>query len=315
MSGTDVSTGVRQLEVAAEYHGQRIDNFLFRTLKGVPRSRIYRLLRKGEVRVNRGRVKADHRLQTGDVVRIPPIRTSAPGSAVVPPGAKAQLASAILHEDRELLVLNKPAGLAVHGGSGLEFGVIEALRAMRPEPGFLELVHRLDRETSGCLLLARNPGVLRELQQAFRADTIEKHYLLLVRGQWNEGTRVVDAPLDVHQRRGGERTVTVDAAGKAARTRFRPVTLRGTASLLEATLYTGRTHQIRVHAASLGHPLAGDERYGDPEFNRWMAGRGLNRLFLHAHRLEFSLGHREYAFSAPLDDTLRQVLEQLEHPA
>jgi len=315
MSSIDVRAGVQQLQVAPEYHGQRIDNFLFRTLKGVPKSRIYRLLRRGEVRVNRGRVKADYRLQTGDTVRIPPIRTAAPDSPVVPPGIQAQLEAAVLHEDRELLVLNKPAGLAVHGGSGLAFGIIEALRARRPEPAFLELVHRLDRDTSGCLLLAKTPETLRTLQQAFQSDAIEKHYLLLVRGQWNAGIRVVDAPLNVHQRRGGERQVTVDAAGKAARTRFQPVTLQARASLLEATLYTGRTHQIRVHAASLGHPLAGDERYGDGDFNRWMAGRGLNRLFLHAHRLDFSLGHRQYAFSAPLDDTLREVLERLQYPA
>lgn len=315
MSNNDVGTGVQYLEVSAEHHGQRIDNFLFRTLKGVPKSRIYRILRKGEVRVNRARVKAEHRLQTGDSIRIPPLRMPLAGAVVVPAGVQEQLAKAILHRDRDLVVLNKPAGLAVHGGSGLAFGIIEALRATNLAPGYLELVHRLDRETSGCLLVARNPETLKSLQQVFQSNDLEKRYLVLVRGQWNAGAHTVDAPLDTRERLHGERQVVVSTTGKAARTHFQPLTLSAEASLLEATLHTGRTHQIRVHAASCGHPVAGDGRYGDADFNGKMKGHGLSRLFLHAHRLEFSLGHRQYAFSAPLHDDLRAVLDHLEKTA
>lgn len=311
MSTGDSNNRVQHWQVTATCHGQRIDNFLFRNLKGVPKSRIYRLLRRGEVRVNRGRVRADYRLQAGDELRIPPIRVAESGTPVVPQHVQVQLREAVLHEDRDVLVLDKPAGLAVHAGSGLDFGVIEALRASRGRDEFLELAHRLDRDTSGCLVLARNPETLRSLQEAFRQDHLEKRYLVLVQGQWDLGEQYVDAALDTGHRRGGERHVQVAAQGKPARTRFQPVNLHPLASLLEATLFTGRTHQIRVHAASVGHPVAGDERYGDDVFNRRMGRLGLQRLFLHAHRLEFALGGREYAFSTPLDSSLRRVLEGL----
>jgi len=306
--------GVRHLEITPVHAGQRLDNFLLRELKGAPKSLIYRILRKGEVRVNGGRVQPGQRLQTGDVLRIPPVRLAdaerrAPRP---PPGLAERLREAVLHEDRELLVLDKPAGLAVHKGSGLDFGAIELLRSLRPDEPFLELAHRLDRETSGCLMLARTPGALRAIQSALRAGRVEKRYLALVRGYWNHGPREVNAPLRRNVLRGGERMVEVLDDGKPALTRFRPVSLFKPASLLEADIATGRTHQIRVHAAHVDHPLAGDEKYGDPAFNRMMAERyGLRRLFLHAHSLIVPLGGREIAVSAPLDAELKAVLDGL----
>jgi len=305
------SAGVRHLEITPAHAGQRLDNFLLRELKGAPKSLIYRILRKGEVRLNGGRVQPGQRLQTGDVLRIPPVRL---GEAVQrawqpPPDWADRLRGAVLYEDRELLVLDKPAGLAVHKGSGLDYGAIEILRALRPAEPFFELAHRLDRETSGCLMLARTPGALRAIQDALRAGRVEKRYLALVRGYWNHGPREVNLPLRRNALRGGERMVEVLDDGKPALTRFRPVSLFKPASLLEAGIATGRTHQIRVHAAHVGHPLAGDEKYGDPAFNRMMGERyGLRRLFLHAHSLIVPLGGREIAVSAPLDAELKAVL-------
>ena len=311
------------VEIDEDRAGQRIDNFLLASLKGVPKTRVYRILRKGEVRVNKGRIKASYRLQEGDMVRIPPIRQSEPEAAAAP-GARvlARIDASILAEEKGFLVLNKPSGLAVHGGSGLNYGVIEALRALRPDAPYLELVHRLDRETSGCLLVAKRRSVLREMHRLLReksqgksqTDGIDKRYLALLRGRWEGGERKVDAPLLKNTLRSGERVVTVSPEGKESLSLFRPVARNAEATLVEVRLLTGRTHQIRVHAASIGHPIAGDEKYGDEQFNREMKAKGLRRLFLHAHFLGFSLeGHEQaYQFSAPLDEELEAVLDRLE---
>ncbi len=313
---TPVNPGVRLLTISPEEADQRIDNYLLRQLKGVPRSRIYRILRRGEVRVNKGRVKAEYRLKAGDQVRVPPVRTAAPvpvsgaGS-----GAGDRLEQRIIYEDERLIVINKPSGMAVHGGSGLSFGVIEALRAARPGAHFLELVHRLDRETSGCLLIAKKRSELRMLHALLREGGIDKRYLALVRGRWNLGTRTITAPLAKNQMRGGERIVTVDADdGKAADSRFKPVEIYAQATLMEIELGTGRTHQIRVHAAHVNYPLAGDDKYGDDDFNKTLRDTGLRRLFLHAHSLAFTDPNtgRCIAVSAPLPPELRAVLDRLE---
>lgn len=306
---------VQWMDISAEQAGQRIDNFLLRILKGVPKSRIYRLLRKGEVRVNRSRTRPEYRLQYGDQVRIPPVRMSATRESQPGDQALARLGDAILYEDDRLLVLNKPAGMAVHGGSGLSFGVIEALRAMRPDAPFLELVHRLDRDTSGCLLIAKRRSELRTLHELLRRGAVQKRYLLLVLGDWSEGRTDIDMPLSKNLQQGGERVVRVDPLqGKEARTLFRFLEKYPGASLMEADLKTGRTHQIRVHAAYAGHPLAGDEKYGEAEFNRRMRALGLKRLFLHAHYVAFrdEERDREIEVSAPLSDDLRQLIQQLE---
>lgn len=305
---------VRHLDITARYAGQRLDNFLLRELKGAPKSLIYRILRKGEVRLNGGRVQPDRRLQAGDVVRIPPVRLGESDDQPLrlPPGLADRLREAVLYEDRDLLVLDKPAGMAVHAGSGVDYGIIEALRAMRPDEPFLELAHRLDRETSGCLALARTPTALKQIQEAFRAGQVEKRYLALVCGYWNHGPREVNQPLRRNVLRSGERMVEVLDDGKPARTRFAPVSLFKPASLLEARIETGRTHQIRVHAAHVGHPLAGDDKYGAADFNRLMVEQyGLRRLFLHAHSLGLPLGGRDIAVSAPLEAELKTVLDRL----
>ncbi|MFQ5644586.1 MAG: 23S rRNA pseudouridine(955/2504/2580) synthase RluC [Thiogranum sp.] len=306
---------VRWMDISAEQAGQRIDNFLLRVLKGVPKSRIYRLLRKGEVRVNKGRIRPEYRLQSGDQVRIPPVRVAQPGAAATARPAPGALADSILYEDNRLLILNKPAGMAVHGGSGIDYGVIEALRALRPEAPYLELVHRLDRATSGCLMIARRRSELRTLHELLRNGGVEKRYLLLVQGDWGQGPFRIDAPLRKNQLRSGERMVRVDPEGKTALTQFRFLESYPGASLMEAELKTGRTHQIRVHAAHAGHPLAGDEKYGDEAFNRKMRKSGLKRMFLHAHYLAFedSERGRSIEVSAPLGADLREVVQQLEN--
>ncbi|PWV59508.1 RluA family pseudouridine synthase [Plasticicumulans acidivorans] len=304
---------VRFVEVPADCDGQRIDNFLLRTLKGVPKSLVYRILRKGEVRVNKGRSRPEHRLKTGDVVRIPPLRLSPETEAAPVPGwLQERLQAAILHEDRRVLVLDKPSGVAVHKGSGIDVGVIEALRAMRPQGGFLELAHRLDRDTSGVLVLAKTPEALRGIHDALNARSTEKRYLAFVRGHWQLGSCRVDAPLRKGMVRGGERMVEVAADGKPSVSHFRLVRQFGPGALVEITIETGRTHQIRVHAAHMGHPLAGDDKYGDSDFNRLMAGFGLHRLFLHAQYLALPLGERELVLSAPLGAELGAVLDALE---
>ncbi len=308
------TSGVQMLEVAPELAGQRIDNFLRNQLKGVPKTLIYRILRKGEVRVNKGRVKPEYKLQAGDIVRVPPLRVSEPDEPpVVALGVLERLEAAIVHEGKALIVLNKPAGIAVHGGSGLSFGVIEALRQLRPQAKELELVHRLDRDTSGLLMVAKKRSMLRHLHQALRGDGVDKRYLALVRGRWDSSRKQVSAPLLKNTLRSGERMVEVDAEGKEALTLFRVVRRFGDfATLVEASPVTGRTHQIRVHARHAGHPIAGDAKYGDDEFSREIRELGGKRLFLHAHALRIPLPEGgELVLEAPVDEMWRQTLEAL----
>ena len=276
-------------EVGAESAGQRIDNFLAKILKGVPRSHIHRILRSGEVRVNSGRVDATYRIQSGDRVRIPPVRRS---SAEIKPEGGASLSILlepfIIYEDESFLALNKPSGWAVHGGSGVRRGVIEQLRAERPGARFLELVHRLDRDTSGILLVAKRRSILVALHELFRQHHLDKRYLAFVKGELAENRLVVSASLHKFHTAGGERRVMVSDAGKESSTVLVSKALLAGATLVEARLQTGRTHQIRVHLSHLGHPIAGDDKYGDFEWNRQNARRGLKRLFLHASLLRFT---------------------------
>lgn len=305
---------VKEVTVGDDSSGQRIDNFLLKILKGVPKSRIYRILRKGEVRVNKGRIKPDYRLKNGDTIRIPPIRVSEQASPVTP-GSRVQtlLEQSILYEDKGFLILNKPSGMAVHGGSGVSFGVIEALRALHPDAPFLELAHRLDRETSGCLVIAKKRSTLRAFQELLRSGGLEKYYLALVMGRWQGGKRGIDVPLRKNTLRSGERIVTVEDDGKPSLSIFTPATIYDDCSLMRVKLVTGRTHQVRVHAQHSGHPIAGDEKYGDAAFNRQMSERGLHRLFLHAHELRFTLPDSvTIHVEAPLGDDLSNVLNRLE---
>lgn len=309
------SSSVQLLDISAEDAGQRIDNFLSRILKGVPKGHIYRIMRKGEVRVNRGRVKPEYRLQAGDVVRVPPVRTATRAEIDAPPAKVAQaLEASILYEDKRFLIINKPSGMAVHGGSGLSFGVIEALRKLRPQDHFLELAHRLDRDTSGCLLLAKKRSALRSFQELLRNDGVSKTYLALVQGTWGGGRREVNAPLLKNTLRSGERVVRVHPDGKSSRSIFSPLQKGPLASLMEVELITGRTHQVRVHAQHSGHPIAGDEKYGQDSYNRQMRDYGLKRLFLHARELRFADEQApggEICVRAPLDKGLRTTLEKL----
>ena len=292
MPDTEVPSAVQTVLIPEDLAGQRIDNFLLTRLKGAPRTLIYRILRKGEVRVNKGRIKPDYRLKAGDSVRIPPVRLPEPNEpALVGRGILQALEASILYEDKTLIVVNKPAGLAVHGGSGLNFGVIEAIRPLRPESSDqLELVHRLDRDTSGCLMIAKRRSMLRHLHAALRgdsgSDSVTKRYIALVRGRWPATTRKVHAPLQKNNLRSGERMVEVNAEGKESLTEFRVLKRFGDfATLVEAQPITGRTHQIRVHARHAGHPIAGDPKYGDDEFSHRIKELGGKRLFLHAASL------------------------------
>ncbi len=308
-------TSVQMREVREGEAGQRIDNFLFTALKGVPKSLIYRILRSGEVRVNKGRVKPPYRLQAGDVLRIPPLRLAPPDAPQQIPARRLdELHAAVLHEDADLLVLDKPSGWAVHGGSGVPYGVIEALRASRTDLPDLELVHRIDRETSGCLLLAKNRRTLLALHDMLRSGDIEKRYLALVKGQWPAKLRRVDVALQKNLVQSGERMVAGGDDGKDSITEFSVRTLYKGASLVEARLLTGRTHQVRVHAAHVGHPLAGDSKYGDSDFNKYMKKLGLKRLFLHAQSLRFQLpgGARMLNLRAALPSELQHVLDGIE---
>jgi len=303
-------TRVRKIIIDDEQAGQRIDNFLRRQLPGVPKGRLYRILRRGEVRVNGGRVRAAYKLLPGDEVRIPPATINA-GPDAPAAGKVADLERQVLFEDKRLLVINKPTGLAVHGGSGVSHGVIELLRAARPELRDLALVHRLDRETSGCLVLAKRRSALRELHAKFRDGKVEKNYLALVAGDWQLGEQTVDAPLLVEHRKKGERHVVVSGAGKPAQTRMRLSRTFGKYSLLQCQPFTGRTHQIRVHALHLGHPVAGDERYGDLDANAAARKLGLKRLFLHAQSISFpDDSGNDLHFTAPLADDLERFLEK-----
>jgi 23S rRNA pseudouridine955/2504/2580 synthase len=305
---------VQWLEISSELAGQRIDNFLLRHLKGVPKSRIYRLLRKGEVRVNRARKGPDYRLQAGDELRIPPVRRAERKPGAPSAAGLERLSSCIVYEDDRLLVLDKPSGMAVHGGSGQRFGVIEGLRALRPKAPFLELVHRLDRDTSGCLMVAKKRSELRAVHELLRSGAVKKKYLLLAWGDWSQGPYDIEAPLKKNQLQGGERLVVVNPEGKQAHTQFRFLDAYPHASMMEAELKTGRTHQIRVHALHAGHPLAGDPKYGDRNWNAILRQQGLKRLFLHAHYVAFQdrERHREIEVSAPLSDDLRKLIQQME---
>ncbi|MDO8846404.1 23S rRNA pseudouridine(955/2504/2580) synthase RluC [Methylicorpusculum sp.] len=279
---------VQMVEITEETSDQRLDNFLITKLKGVPKSHIYRIVRKGEVRVNKGRVDVKYRLQSGDLVRIPPVRVNVVDDIIfVPKNLKQSLEQDILFEDDVLMVLNKPAGYAVHGGSGLNTAVIESLRQLRPDAHFLELVHRLDRDTSGCLIIAKKRSALRTLHELFRGDGIKKSYLALLSGVWEKKSMTVNAPLLKQTGQSGERMVIVSQEGKSSATFFKAIKSLPDATWVEASPQTGRTHQIRVHAAWLGHPIIGDDRYGDFEVNRGFKKRGIKRLFLHAFRLEF----------------------------
>ena len=293
--------------------GQRIDNFLARHLKGVPKSHLYRILRSGEVRVNSGRVDATYRLVSGDKVRIPPVRTAAPASQPTPGQVAVRFADAVLFEDESVLVLNKPAGMAVHGGSGISRGVIEQLRLERPQARFLELVHRLDRETSGVLLLAKKRAALVAMHEAIRNNEMDKRYLILVHGAWTEQKKKVMLTLKKHLLANGERHVSVENDGQHSETVFYLKERLGDFSVLEAQLITGRTHQLRVQLAHLGFPIAGDDKYGDFALNKVLQKQGLKRMFLHAAEtgIRHPLSGEKLRLSAPLPPELSRFLEIL----
>ncbi|MCS5586231.1 MAG: RluA family pseudouridine synthase [Gammaproteobacteria bacterium] len=290
--------------------GQRLDNYLLKHLKGVPKSHIYRVIRKGEVRVNKGRKKAEYKLQIDDVVRIPPIRVSESGQAEASDNLKQLLTDSVLYEDKGLLIINKPSGLAVHSGSGVTIGVIEALRSMYKDP--VELVHRLDRATSGILLIAKKRSVLKNLHEQLNQHQMEKRYTALVKGTWSKKRHTIDAPLYQNSR-----YTVVDSKGKEAISHFQPLKNFHQedfeASLVEVLIETGRTHQIRAHAKHAGHSIAGDDKYGDVNFDRQIKGKGLKRLFLHAHQLTFTnpLTGEIQKVQAPLTQDLQDFLNQL----
>lgn len=307
-----VRTRARQVQIDDLHAGQRIDNFLSRELKSLPRERIYRILRRGEVRVNKGRVRQHYRLKFGDIVRIPPVFAATQPDSDDPTSghslsALAQRCGATLFEDASLIIVNKPAGVAVHGGSGESLGVIEALRATRPEERRLELVHRLDRDTSGCLMVAKNRRALLGLHEALRESSIRKGYICLVGADGPIDSGRVDVPLRKNVLRSGERIVRPDPDGKSAATKFELLgSAGGSISLMLAAPLTGRTHQIRVHAAFAGHPIVGDIKYGDREVNRSARQRGLRRLCLHAHALRFNhpVEERILTVWSPLDEAM-----------
>lgn len=311
-----INQQVKFVRISDDEAGQRIDNYLLAKLKGVPKSLIYRIIRKGEVRVNKGRIKPEYKLQTGDEVRIPPVKVAEKNN---PPISNkltkvAQLEQHIIFEDDCLLVLNKPSGIAVHGGSGLDFGVIEALRSLRPEARYLELVHRLDRDTSGILLVAKKRSALRHLHQQLREKTVQKEYLALVRGQWQSYCKVIRAPLNKNELSSGERIVRVSEQGKPSETKFTVEERYGQfATLVKALPVTGRTHQIRVHCQYAGHPIALDDKYGDKNFDEKLTALDLERLFLHAVaiRLIHPKSEETLFLQAPLDREMKAVLQKL----
>ncbi len=306
--------GVQWVTVDPELAGQRLDNFLMAQLRGVPRSRIYRLVRKGEVRVNKGRVKPDTRLNAGDQVRIPPVVRPEKASVAVPGGrVQSAMEGAVVFENDQLMVVNKPAGIAVHGGSGLSFGLIEVLRAARPEARFLELVHRLDRDTSGLVMVAKKRSALKFLQNELRHHRVSKRYHALVSGQWTAALKQVDAPLLRYEMPNGERRVRVDPEGKPSLTRYRVLENWRGYTLVEASPVTGRTHQIRVHCTQAGHPIAGDGKYMDDASLRAFRRVGGSRLMLHARGLEVMLPDSDESLrlEAPYDEAFRAILAGL----
>ena len=303
---------VRYLEISSAHEGQRIDNFLISHLKGVPKSHIYRILRKGEVRVNKKRIAASYRLQKGDSLRLPPLQLEEKAK-LIPPGKETikRLSDRILYEDDNLMIINKPSGMSVHAGSTVRVGIIEAMRHHYPKLDQLELAHRLDSETSGCLILAKKRKILRELHTLLREGKITKIYWALTKGKWKEAERRVDLPLQKDYRDGGKHVVLVNQEGKSSLTVFHPLKQFKQASLVQVKLYTGRTHQIRVHAAHRHHPIAGDDRYGDAEFNKLTRQMGLKRMFLHARTIDFILPSLEQHIrvEAPLDNELEAVID------
>ncbi|MDX1693882.1 MAG: 23S rRNA pseudouridine(955/2504/2580) synthase RluC [Ketobacteraceae bacterium] len=310
------SHGVRLLEVGEDSDGQRIDNYLLKQLKGVPKSVIYKILRKGEVRVDKKRAKPDYRLSIGEMVRIPPVRQASRGEPQpVGDGLKKLIEDAILYEDDALMVVNKPAGLAVHGGSGVSVGLIEVIREMRQPARFLELVHRLDKDTSGCIMVAKKRSMLKTLHQKLRDDSgIQKQYLALVCGRWKGKQHRIEAPLEKFHLASGERMVRVAREGKPSLTLFKWREHFAGATLVEAYPVTGRTHQIRVHALHAGHPLAGDPKYTPQDLNAGFRESGLRRLFLHASRISVPDLFRDgeaFEVEAPLDPELEGFLQVL----
>lgn len=306
------------VDIGENHAGQRVDNFLITHLKGVPKSHIYRIIRKGEVRVNKGRVKQTSKLKQGDSIRIPPIRLREQCQETIDGARYSFLNKTVLFEDDALLVINKPCGMAVHAGSGIKVGVIEALRALRTDLNYLELVHRLDRETSGCLVLAKKASALKALHEDFKSNSLknarlDKRYTTLVKGYWKHGSRRVTKPLNTSARKYGERFVVVDQEGSYASSIMTPLAVSEIASLLEVKLLTGRTHQVRVHTLSENHPVAGDPKYGDSEFNKRMKSQGLSRLFLHAARLSFThpISQSPITVEAPLPEELVKVVNSL----
>jgi len=307
------------LTVNEEHAERRLDNFLIGHFASLPRTRIYQMIRKGEVRVNKGRIKQNYRLQLGDMVRIPPVYITLRENLSKPPeGLSELIKNSIIYEDEYLLAINKPSNIAVHSGSGVQYGVIEILRVQRPEPHFLELVHRLDRATSGCLLIAKDHKTLRGMHDILKSGEVKKMYLALLKGHLKNILQTVDLSLSKKMGASGDRKVRVDKAGKQALTHFHLLERFNVASLSRVELMTGRTHQIRVHAASINHPLAGDEKYGDWEFNRAMKKSGLKRLFLHAETLSFEIPGtgkkgtgKQINLTAQLPDELQQCLDKL----
>ncbi len=308
-------SAVQFVEIDGEFEGQRIDNFLINKLKGMPKSHIYRLLRKGEVRVNKKRISAFYKLMLGDSVRLPPVYLDEIAK-LVPPSKNTEslLSGRILYEDEYLLIINKPSGMSVHAGSTVRVGVVEALRHMYPKLPNLELAHRLDAETSGCLILAKKKRILRELHGLLREGLISKIYWTLTMGKWKDSELRVDLPLHKDYRDGGKHVVEVNKQGKTALSVFRPLKILKQAALMEVKLHTGRTHQIRVHAAHRGHPIACDDRYGDPEFNKRARQLGLKRMFLHARTVDFTLPslNQRITVVAPLDPELEQAIKSFE---
>lgn len=306
------NNSVTRLIIGEEEQGQRLDNFLIRRFKGVPKSHLYRILRSGELRVNSGRVDATYRLCVGDSIRVPPIRVAERARDEIAEAAQQRVDLPIIYEDDAMLVIDKPDGIAVHGGSGVSFGVIEALRRQRPQAKFLELAHRLDRETSGILLIGKKRLALTALHDMFREHGAgaDKRYLVLVKGRWMNATQHVKAPLLKYLTESGERRVSVNPEGKAAHTVFRLLARWPEMSLLEAQLKTGRTHQIRVHLAHLGFPILGDEKYGDFALNRKIKPEGLKRMALHAWRMAFRhpLTAAPVECIAPLPDNIRSCI-------
>ena len=306
-------SAIRLLEVSESESGQRIDNYLMKHLKGVPRSMIYRLLRKGSVRVNKKRKKADYRIESGDIIKIPPVRTAQAGNIEIPDNQVNKIKQCVVYEDDSLLVINKPAGMAVHSGSGLAWGLIEVVRLAWPEYKSIELAHRLDRFTSGCLLLAKTRPALLNIQQQITSCSLHKSYLALTQGRWDTTKVKVDSRLRKNVIQGGERMVQVDPEGKEALSYFITQKQFAEAALCEVEIVTGRTHQIRVHAASEGHPLAGDTKYGDALFNKRLKVHGLKRMFLHAHKLTFRHPetNKPILVTSPLASELETVLNNL----